>query len=81
MRTLAERLERALGQPFIIDNRAGAGGALGTGLAAQAAPDGYTLLVTNTGPLAVAPTLFPSLNYDPARSFAYISVFGGIPLH
>jgi tripartite-type tricarboxylate transporter receptor subunit TctC len=80
MRTLAERLERALGQPFIIDNRAGAGGALGTGLAAQAVPDGYTLLVTNTGPLAVAPTLFPNLNYDPARSFAYISIFGGIPL-
>ena len=80
MRTLSERLERALGQPFIIDNRAGAGGSLGTGLAAQAAPDGYTLLVTNTGPLAVAPTLFPSLPYDPARSFSYISMFGGIPL-
>jgi len=80
MRTLAERLERLLGQPFIIDNRAGAGGSLGTGLAAQAAPDGYTLLVTNTGPLAVAPTLFPSLPYDPARSFSYITMFGGIPL-
>ncbi len=80
LRTLAERLERSLGQPFVVDNRAGAGGALGTGLAAQAAPDGYTLLVTNTGPLAVAPTLFPNLNYDPARSFTYISMFGGIPL-
>jgi len=80
MRTLAERLERSLGQPFIIDNRAGAGGSLGTGLAAQAAPDGYTLLVTNTGPLAVAPTLFSNLTYDPARSFSYITMFGGIPL-
>lgn len=80
MRTLAPHLERILGQPILIDNRAGAGGALGTGLAAQAAPDGYTLLITNTGPLAVAPTLMRGLNYDPIRSFAYITMFGGFPL-
>ncbi len=80
LRTMSERLERSLGQPIIIDNRAGAGGALGTGMAAQAQPDGYTLLITNTGPLAVAPTLMRNLNYDPGRSFTYITMFGGIPL-
>lgn len=80
LRTMSERLERSLGQPIIIDNRAGAGGALGTGMAAQAQPDGYTLLITNTGPLAVAPTMIRNLNYDPLRSFTYITMFGGIPL-
>ena len=80
LRTMSERLERSLGQPIIIDNRAGAGGALGTGMAAQAQPDGYTLLITNTGPLAVAPSMIANLNYDPRRSFTYITMFGGIPL-
>lgn len=80
VRPIAERLQQRLGQPFIVENRAGAGGTIGTAAGAGAAADGYTLLVTNTGPLAVAPSLFPSLPYDPARAFTWIAMFGGAPL-
>lgn len=80
LRPIAERLERAFGQPFIVENRAGAGGSVGTAAGAAAAPDGYTLLASNAGPLAVAPSLFPNLAYDPARSFAWIAMFGGAPI-
>lgn len=80
LRSVAERLERAFGRPFVIDNRAGAGGSVGTAAAANERPDGYTLLVANTGPLAVAPSLFRSLAYDPSRAFAWISMFGGAPI-
>jgi tripartite-type tricarboxylate transporter receptor subunit TctC len=80
VRPLAERLERAFGRPFLVDNKPGAGGSLGTGEAARAAADGHTLLISNTGPLAVAPALFPNLAYDPARAFAWIAMFGGAPL-
>ena len=57
----------------MIDNRAGAGGALGTQLVAQAAPDGYTVLYGNAGPLAIAPHLFPKLGYDLFKDFAPVS--------
>ncbi|WP_270936759.1 Bug family tripartite tricarboxylate transporter substrate binding protein [Falsiroseomonas oryzae] len=80
IRPLTERLERAFGRPFVIDNRAGAGGSLGTAEAARAAPDGHTLLISNTGPLAVAPSLFSNLAYDPSRAFAWVSMFGGAPI-
>lgn len=80
LRPLAERLERAFGQPFVIENRAGAGGSVGTTAGAQAAPDGYTLLASNAGPLAVAPSLFPNLAYDPAKSFTWITLLGGAPI-
>jgi len=79
MRLMSERLGRALGQPFPVENRAGAGGSVGTAAAAQAT-DGHTLLITNTGPLAVAPTMLPTVTYDPARSFSYITMFGGAPI-
>lgn len=52
---------------------------MGTAAAAQAT-DGHTLLITNTGPLTVAPTMLPNVSYDPARSFAYITMFGGAPI-
>jgi tripartite-type tricarboxylate transporter receptor subunit TctC len=80
LRVIAPHLERSLGQPFVVDTRPGAGGAVGTAAAAGAAPDGHTVLITNTGPLAVAPTLMPNAGYDPARSFTYITMFGGAPL-
>ena len=80
LRVIAPHIERTLGQPFVVDFRPGAGGAVGTAQAAGAPADGHTVLITNTGPLAVAPTLMPNAGYDPARSFTYISMFGGAPL-
>ena len=80
MRYLAAGMERAFGQPFIVENRPGAGGAVGTAQVAAAAPDGYTLLVTNTGPLAVSVSMTPPPAYNPERSFAYITMFGGAPI-
>ena len=80
VRPLAERLQQRFGQPFVIENRAGAGGTIGTAAVAGERPDGYTLLVSNTGPLAVAPALFPNLAYDPARAFTWITMLGGAPI-
>jgi tripartite-type tricarboxylate transporter receptor subunit TctC len=80
VRYLAAGMERAFGQPFLIENRPGAGGAVGTAQAAAAAPDGYTLLVTNTGPLSVAVSMSPAPAYHPGRSFQYITMFGGAPI-
>ncbi len=71
-RILATALHASLGQPVIIDNRAGAAGNTGMGVAARAAPDGYTLLLTSTA-IAVNPALFRNLPYDPFRDFAPIS--------
>ncbi|MBR0679889.1 tripartite tricarboxylate transporter substrate binding protein [Roseomonas eburnea] len=80
IRYLAAGMERAFGQPFIVENRPGAGGAVGTAAAAAAAPDGHTLLITNTGPLAVSVSMTPAPNYDPQRSFSYVTLFGGAPI-
>src|SRR5215467_14976466 len=62
-----------LGQPAVVENRAGAGGAIGARFVANAAPDGYTLLVGNTSVFAVWPAVSPSAGYDPARNFAPIA--------
>ncbi|HKW37901.1 MAG TPA: tripartite tricarboxylate transporter substrate binding protein [Burkholderiales bacterium] len=72
-RTLAQKLGDALKQPFVVENRGGANGGIGTDLVAKSAPDGYTLLVTASGPLTVNPTLYKSVPYDPVRDFAPIS--------
>jgi tripartite-type tricarboxylate transporter receptor subunit TctC len=80
VRALSPLLERQFGQPFIVENRAGAGGAVGTAAAATSPADGYTLLVTNTGPLAVSPFLSPPPTYDAQKSFSYITMFGGAPI-
>src|SRR5258708_19502661 len=67
-RILATALHASLGQPVIIDNRAGAAGNTGMGVAARAAPDGYTLLLTSTS-LAVNPSLFNNLPHTPSNDF------------
>jgi tripartite-type tricarboxylate transporter receptor subunit TctC len=69
-RLLARFLEPRLGQGFVIDNRAGAGGNLGAELVAKSPPDGYTLLISSPGPLSVNQFLFASLPYDPESAFA-----------
>lgn len=80
VRPLTERLERAFGRPFVVENRPGAGGSVGTAAAAAERADGYTLLVSNTGPLAVAPALFPNLAYDPLKAFTWITMLAGAPI-
>jgi len=72
-RTLAQKLTDALKQPFVVENRGGANGGIGTDLVAKAAPDGYTLLVTASGPIVVNPTLYTNVPYDPVKDFAPIS--------
>jgi tripartite-type tricarboxylate transporter receptor subunit TctC len=69
-RTLAPHLSAALGQPLVIDNKPGAGGTLGSELAARAPADGYTLLMATSSTHAVAPGLNPQLSYAPLRDFA-----------
>ncbi len=73
-RIIGQRLSEQLGKPLIIDNRGGAGGTLGVELASKAAPDGYTLLLGNVGPIAVGPALYPKLPYDPVRDFAPVTM-------
>src|SRR5262249_39385568 len=72
-RLLSQFLPDKLGQPAVVENRAGAGGALGARAVAGATPDGYTLLVGNTSVFAVWPAVSASAGYDPARSFAPIA--------
>lgn len=79
-RTLQEPLSRALGQPVIIDNKAGAAGAIGTGQVAHAAPDGYTLVFGNNGPGAIVPLLQTDVGYDPIKDFTPVSLVSLAPL-
>lgn len=72
-RTVAQKLGEALGQPVVVENKPGAGGNIGTDQVAKAAPDGYTFLMGVVGPVAVNPSLFGNLPYDPLRDFAPIT--------
>jgi tripartite-type tricarboxylate transporter receptor subunit TctC len=78
-RLIAEKLSPALGQPVIVENRPGAGGNLGTGLVARAAPDGYTIGLSIPGPLAVNTVLYKKMEYDPFRDLAPVSLVGASP--
>jgi tripartite-type tricarboxylate transporter receptor subunit TctC len=72
-RVVAEKLQSALGQPFVADNRPGAGGAIGTDAAAKSAPDGYTLLAGSSGPYSIMPNL-QKTPYEPLKDFAPVSL-------
>jgi tripartite-type tricarboxylate transporter receptor subunit TctC len=78
-RALAQRLSIVFAQPVVIDNRPGAGGALGTEIGAKAAPDGYTLTVGSAGAFAVNPNLPAKLSYDPVKDFVPVGMFGTFP--
>jgi len=78
-RYLAEPLAQALGQPVVVDNKPGAGGNIGTGAVAKAAPDGHTLLFTIQGPLITAPLLSKGLPYDPQRELRSVSFIASSP--
>ena len=73
-RAIAPKMQASLGQSVIIDNKPGATGTVGAGFVKRAAPDGYTLLVTSLGPLVIAPHLYPSVPYNTATDFDYITV-------
>ena len=78
-RLVGERMAEALGQPIVVDNRAGAGGSLGAEFVARAAPDGYTLLTGSNGPLSVNPFVQAKLGYDPLKDFAPIGLTSTVP--
>jgi len=73
-RQLAQRLGERWGQPVVVENQGAAALTIGTGMAARAAPDGYTLVMSDRSALAVAPYLYKSVPYDPARDFAPITL-------
>jgi len=73
-RMLCQKLTEAMGQPFIVDNRGGAGGVIGAEVAAKSPADGYTLLLGSPGPLTINPALQPRMSYDSLRDFAPISL-------
>jgi tripartite-type tricarboxylate transporter receptor subunit TctC len=78
-RLLGERLAQSLGKPVVIDNKPGAGAAIGVEALAKSAPDGYTIGMADTGPLAINPALYPKLGYDPVKSFAPITNIAMLP--
>jgi tripartite-type tricarboxylate transporter receptor subunit TctC len=73
-RLVAPKLQAVLGQPVIVENKPGAGGNIGADLVAKSAPDGHTLLVGYNGPLAINPTLFEKVPFDPVKDFAPITL-------
>src|SRR5215831_13646161 len=78
-RIVGDRLGHSLGKPFVVENKAGAGGNIGMEQGARAAPDGYTLTLAPVGNLTVAPALYAKLPYDPAKDFAPITVLASVP--
>jgi tripartite-type tricarboxylate transporter receptor subunit TctC len=78
-RTLAAEMKDRLGQPMVVENRAGAGGNIGAEYVARAAPDGQTLLFGTSGPLAINASLYRKINYDPSKSFAPVIQVGHLP--
>jgi tripartite-type tricarboxylate transporter receptor subunit TctC len=76
-RALADKLTAALGQPVVVENRPGAGGAVGATFVAKAPPDGYTLLVTSSA-LTVAPAIYPNLSYDPIADLAGVTLIADL---
>jgi tripartite-type tricarboxylate transporter receptor subunit TctC len=77
-RVVADKLQSALGQPFVADNRPGAGGSIGTDVVVKSAPDGYTLLAASSGPISIMPNL-QKIPYDPLKDLAPVSLIAAVP--
>ena len=78
-RIVADKMSEALGQSIVIDNRGGAGGTVGSRAVSKSAPDGYTILLGYTGTLAIGPTLYGNVGYDPRKDFEPIGRIGTAP--
>jgi tripartite-type tricarboxylate transporter receptor subunit TctC len=78
-RPIGERLTKSLGKPVIVESRGGATGTLGASFVAQSAPDGHTLLLGTTNEIAMSPTLYKSLPYDPTKAFAPVTPVAVFP--
>ena len=78
-RLVGEKLSASLGQQFVVDNKPGAGGNVGTAQVAKAEPDGYTLLMGTVGTHAINASIYPSLPYDPVQDFAPVTLVATVP--
>jgi tripartite-type tricarboxylate transporter receptor subunit TctC len=78
-RVVAKRASETIGQPIVIENRAGAGSIIGTDMVAKADPDGYTLLLGQSGPISINPAVYKDLRYDPVKDFAPITMTTAYP--
>src|SRR5277367_4810140 len=78
-RGIADKMSELLGEKVVVDNRPGAGGTVGTKAVAKSDPDGYTLVLGYTGTLAIGPSLYKNVGYDPRRDFAPIGMIGHAP--
>ena len=79
-RAISEPLSKALGQVVVVDNKPGAGGTIGGNEVVRAAPDGYTLMLSNSTPLSIGPFTLPKQPYDPARQFTHVAMLGIAPV-
>ena len=78
-RLAAKEMEASLGQPVTVENKAGAGGAIGSDAAAKAAPDGYTLVLSNVASHAIGPAVYAKLSYDAVKDFTHIGLIAAVP--
>ena len=78
-RIVGKRVGETIGQPIVIENRGGAGSIIGTDMVAKAEPDGYTLLLGQSGPISINPAVYKDLRYDPVRDFAPITMTTAYP--
>jgi len=78
-RIVARRVSDTIGQPLVIENRTGAGSILGTDAVAKAEPDGYTLLLGQSGPISINPAVYKDLRYDPVKDFAPVTMTTAYP--
>ena len=78
-RIVAKRVGETIGQPIVVENRGGAGSIIGTEFVHNAEPDGYTLLLGQSGPISINPAVYKSLPYDPLKDFAPVAMTTAYP--